>query len=359
VAEIFAWRTNALLEGVREEELPGLLADPDTFLWVDIGPGETAVAERLLQDVLRLHPLVVEDCLSPNEQPKIDDYGDYLFVVTHGIRADAGDDLYRQTELDAILGPRHLITYHATESQSVTATKESVRRTGLPLKRGPAAVLHEILDRQIDRYLLLLEDVERHLGEIEEAVFERPTQPLLEEMLTLKRAILGLRRSLLKQREVLHRLGRREFSLIPQGDSWLFRDVEDHLGRAADLLESYREILADAVQIYLSVTSNRLNEIVKVLTIFSSIMLPLSLIAGIYGMNFKHMPELEWRMGYPFALAIMATVALGLLAFFWRKGWLMKRRPSARHAAAPSVVSQAARLSGEARRRIRSKRLSG
>jgi magnesium transporter len=267
-----------------------------------------------------------------------------------------GETLFRTLELDAILRTRLLVTYHAIESRSVADTKASVRRAGYPLRRGAAAVLHEILDRQIDRYLPVLEEVELRLDRIEEALFERPTQALLAEILDLKRATLGLRRSLIKQRDVLHRLGRREFELIPDADAWMFRDVEDHLIRAADLLESYRELLSDAVEIYLSVTSNRLNQIVKVLTIFSSIVLPLSLIAGIYGMNFKHMPETEWAYGYPFALGIMALITVGLLFFFWRRGWLTDRpmvRPGRASATPPA---QAARLTADARQRLRAKR---
>jgi magnesium transporter len=359
VIDVLSWSGEGPLREVTVAELPAALGDATATVWVDLGPGDPAEAERVLRDVLRLHPLVVEDCLSPLEQPKIDDYGDTLFIVTHGVRTDAGEALFRSLELDAILRERLLVTFHAVESRSVADTKASVRKAGQPLRRGAAAVLHEILDRQIDRYLPVLEEVELRLDRIEDALFERPSQALLEEILELKRATLGLRRSLVRQRDVLHRLGRREFALVPDADAWMFRDVEDHLIRAADLLESYREILGDAVEIYLSVTSNRLNQIVKVLTIFSTIILPLSLIAGIYGMNFKHMPETEWTYGYPFALGIMALVAAVLLALFWRRGWLTDRPRSRRGGATASPPTEAARLSVEARQRLRAKRPAG
>jgi len=356
VIDILVWQGEGPLREATAAEIPALLQDPGATVWIDIGPGDPAEAERVLRDVLGLHPLAVEDCLSPKEHPKIDDYGDYLFIITHGVRPDGGDQLFRSLELDAVLGPRHLVTHHSLESRSVADTRASVRRAGYPLRRGPAAVLHEILDRQIDRYLPVLEEVERRLDRIEDALFERPSQVLLEEILELKRGTLGLRRSLVKQRDVLHRLGRREFALVPDADAWMFRDVEDHLIRAADLLESYREILGDSVEIYLSVTSNRLNQVVKVLTIFSSIILPLSLVAGIYGMNFKHMPETEWPFGYPFALGIMGLIAAVLLFFFWRRGWLSDRsRPRGVGSAAPPPP-EAARLSPAARQRLRAKR---
>ncbi|MBI5480302.1 MAG: magnesium/cobalt transporter CorA [Deltaproteobacteria bacterium] len=357
--DVLVWSGEGPLREVAVAEIPAALADPAAVVWVDLGPGDPAEAERVMRDVLKLHPLVVEDCLSPMEQPKIDDYGDSLFLVTHGVRTDGGDALFRSLELDAILRTRLLVTFHAVESRSVTDTRTSVRKAGHPLRRGAAAVLHEILDRQIDRYLPVLEEVELRLDRIEDALFERPTQALLEEILDLKRATLGLRRSLVKQRDVLHRLGRREFALVPDADAWMFRDVEDHLIRAADLLESYREILSDTVEIYLSVTSNRLNQIVKLLTIFSSIILPLSLVAGIYGMNFKHMPETEWPLGYPFALGLMALITAVLLFFFWRRGWLSDRPRPRRGGAAAPPPAEAARLTVEARQRLRAKRPAG
>jgi magnesium transporter len=359
VIDVLVWSGEGPLREATVAEIPAVLADPAATAWVDIGPGDAAEAERLLRDVFKLHPLAVEDCLSPSEHPKIDDYGDYLFLVTHGVRPDGGERLFRSLELDAVLRERLLVTFHSVDSRSVTDTKTTVRKAGLPLRRGVAAVLHEILDRQIDRYLPVLEEVEQRLDRIEDALFERPSQALLEEILELKRATLGLRRSLVKQRDVLHRLGRREFALVPDADAWMFRDVEDHLIRAADLLESYREILGDAVEIYLSVTSNRLNQIVKVLTIFSSIILPLSLIAGIYGMNFKHMPETEWTWGYPFALGLMVLITLLLLVVFWRRGWLSERPRPRAHAHDAPPAPEAARLSVEARQRLRAKRPPG
>jgi len=356
VIDVLVWSGEGPAREAAAIDLPALLADASARVWVDLGPGDAAASEHVMRDVLRLHPLAIDDCLSAIEQPKIDDFGDLLFVVTHGVRADGGETLFRSLQLAAFLGERLLVTYHGTESRSVAETKAQVRKTGAPLRRGAAAVLHEILDRQIDHYLPVLEELEHRLDGVEEALFRRPTQELLEEILGLKRDTLALRRSLVKQRDVLHRLGRREFDLVPEADAWMFRDVEDHLIRAADLLESYREILADAVAIYLSVTSNRLNEIVKLLTIFSTIILPLSLIASIYGMNFKHMPETEWRYGYPMAIALMVVVAVALLLLFWRRGWLTDRAGRRRAPTTAAPPESAARLSLDARQRLRSKR---
>ena len=360
MTDILAWvGEGPVRERVPLAEVAALLEQPSAIVWVDFGPGDAEEAERLMREALRFHPLAIEDCLSPSEHPKVDDYGSYLFLVSHGVKPEGGEALFRSIELDAFLGPRWLVTYHPKESRSVAETKESVRKAGYPLRRGAAAVLHEVLDRQIDHYEPVLEEVERRLDDIEDGLFERPKQNLLEEILALKRGTLALRRSLIKQRDLVHRLARREFALVPEADAWMFRDVEDHVIRLADLLETYRELLGGAVEIYLSVASNRQNEILKVLTIFSTIVLPLSLIAGVYGMNFRHMPEIEWPFGYAFALGLMAVVALVLLGFFWRRGWLTdssaKKLARAREPSAAAPPQAAARLGVEARRKLRGK----
>jgi magnesium transporter len=356
VTQILAWIGDGPLTEVAPEGLAAVLADARATVWVDFGPSDAAEAERLLRDVLHVHPLAIEDCLSPREQPKIDDYGDYLFLVTHGVTAQTGEALFRSVEFNAFLWPHTLVTFHRDESRSVAETVASVHKAGYPLRRGAAAVLHEIADRQIDHYWPVLEELEARLDAIEDALFERPRQALLEEILGLKRSTLALRRSLVKQRDVVHRLARREFALVPEADAWLFRDVEDHIVRAADLLENYRELLGGAVEVYLSVISYRLNGILKVLTIFSTIVLPMSLVASVYGMNFRHLPELEWRFGYYFALALMALIAVVLLMVFWVRGWLTEGTRRPRRAARPApLLAGSARLDPEARRQLRVK----
>jgi magnesium transporter len=170
----------------------------------------------------------------------------------------------------------------------------------------------------------VLDDVEERIATLEDEVFERPANASVATVLALKRSILKLRRWMSKQREVLLRLGRQEFVLIPTSDAMLFRDVYDHLVRINDLLENFREMLTSIQEAYLSVTSNRLNEIMKFLTLFTAVLMPMTVIVGVYGMNFEHMPELKWKWGYPLAVGLMLAVGGSVLVYFWRHKWLGK-----------------------------------
>jgi magnesium transporter len=304
------------------ERLAALLADPQAFVWVSLSGPATPEDVAVLRDVFKFHPLTLEDCFESRTHPKIEEFEGYLYLITHGLRAGSTAEDIQPVELDAFVGARYIVTHVSQPSRSVAAVTESVLRSGLPLRRGPVAVLHAILDRQVEGLEEVLDDVEKRIEDLEDAVFERPGNLRVARMLTLKRSILQLRRWMSKQRDVLLRLGRQEFALIPAGEAIPFRDVYDHLVRINDLLENFREMLTSIQEAHLSVTSNRLNEIMKVLTIFTAVLMPLTVVAGIYGMNFEHMPELKWTWGYPMSLGIMAAVAGGVLLYFWRRGWL-------------------------------------
>jgi magnesium transporter len=304
--------------------LPELLDEPQTHVWVALSGERTAEDEAVLRDVFRFHPLTIDDCFETRTHPKIEEFEGYLYLITHGLRAGSTAEDIQPVELDAFIGPRFIVTHISQPSRSIAAVMESVLKAGLPLRRGPVAVLHAILDRQVEGLEEVLDDVEKRIEGLEDAVFERPGVMRLSTLLALKRSILQLRRWMSKQRDVLLRLGRREFAQISVGDAMLFRDVYDHLVRINDLLESFREMLTSIQEAHLSVTSNRLNEIMKFLTIFTAVFIPPTLIAGIYGMNFQHMPELAETWGYPVALGLMAVVAGGVLLYFRRRGWLGK-----------------------------------
>ena len=187
-----------------------------------------------------------------------------------------------------------------------------------------AFLLHQILDQVVDYYSPVLDDFDNRIDQLEEDIFtlKQPNNQILSEIMELKRSVLRLRRISGKQMDILHRMSRGEFSLIPEEMRPFYRDVYDHLVRVVDLSESYRDLISGSLEAYLSVVSNRLNEIMKVLTIFSAIMLPLTFIAGVYGMNFDNMPELHSRYGYYAVWIIMIVVAVGMLLFFKRRGWI-------------------------------------
>jgi magnesium transporter len=210
-----------------------------------------------------------------------------------------------------------------------------------------------VLDRQADGMEDVLDHIADEVTEIEAAIFTRPADDRLASLLAIKRNILHLRRWMAKQREVVLRLGRREFPLVGEVEGLLFRDLHDHLVRYTDALDSFREMLASIQEAHLSVVSNRLNEVMKFLTMFTALLMPLTVITGIYGMNFEHMPELKWLYGYPVILGAMAVTAGVVVYIFVRRGWLRPgRRPRPRQTAAPRskrvTVGTAARASAPA-----------
>jgi magnesium transporter len=309
---------------VRGEELPALLKDPEVVVWIDSWGTDNPAAVALARDLFHFHPLAIDDCFEVREHPKVEGFeDDYLFVITHGITAGSTPEKTETVELDAFLGKRFLFTYHEHPSRSVAATAELVRRNhGGPLRRGPAAVLHAILDRQVDSIEPVLEALEERIEQVESRMLRRPQRSDLVGLLTLKRTTLHLRRWMTKQREVLLRLARNEFTLVPPQEAVLFRDVYDHVFRYTDWLETHREMITSMQETYLSITNLKLGEIMKFLTIFTAVLMPLTVITGIYGMNFEHMPELKQVWGYPAVLAFMALVATVVLLLFKRRGWL-------------------------------------
>ena len=324
--EILVYRpgTPKIIEGKTVEDLPELLQDKSAVIWVDM-ESPTAADERVLLDVFHFHPLTVEDCRENRHYPKVEEFNDYIYFIVHGVTANTSPDRFNTIELDGFLGPNYVITYHHDMFRSINNVKQLLRTTPIACQRGSAFLLHQILDQVVDFYSPVLDDFDDHIDQLEQQIFslKQPNNQILAQIMELKRGVLRLRRISVKQMDVILRMSRGEFAnLIPEDMRPFYRDVHDHLTRVVDLAENYRDLLSGALEAYLSVISNRLNEIMKVLTIFSAVMLPLTFIAGVYGMNFENMPELTTRFGYFVVLIIMIVVAIGMLIFFWMRGWL-------------------------------------
>jgi magnesium transporter len=299
----------------------GALLAAGATLWID-AEGDDGVT-ALLTDVLRLHPLAVEDIVQERPTPKVESYGDYLYIVAHGVvRGKEDPETLETVELDLVVSKKWVFTHHTGPLGSIEGTREELQRSVRALERGPAWVAHAILDRMIDLYLPLVDAFDDDVDEVEAAVIENPTPTVLQRIFRLKRGLQRLRRVALSQREVLHRLSRGEFELIPEAALPFYRDVFDHFVRVADLADSYRELLSGALDAYLSVVSNKMNEVMKALTLVATILLPLTFLAGVYGMNFEHMPELHWRYGYLGVWILFIVVAVGMVWWFKRRRWL-------------------------------------
>lgn len=290
--------------------------------WFDLGP-QTEEKQRFLTEVLHVHPLVIEDIWCDRSLPKIEDFDSYLYVLVHGIERGSEGDM-ALLELDILLGKNFVLTHHS-KSRSVKAVRDETRRSPRALKKGPSWVMHSLLDHLVDHYLPLLDEMDDEISTLEDDVLAHAGTPkgrrLMARTLKFKRTLMKLRRISSHQRDILLRLSRREFDEIPEEAMPFYRDVYDHFARVTDLADGYRELVQGVMDAYLSTQSNRMNEIMKRLTIISTIMMPLTFIAGVYGMNFEIMPELKWSYGYPFALGLMLVVASGVLLYFKKKHW--------------------------------------
>jgi magnesium transporter len=297
-------------------------------VWVEL-ERQTAEADALLAG-LELHPLTIEDIWGMGSRPKIDDFPGYLYVVVHGIGSARRNKL-ELVEVDVVLGPNWLVT-HDRDGLVADDIGTELDHSARPLSKGAAWVAHAVLDRVVDRYLPVIDQLDSEIDDLENDVLERAGtargKRVLARILEFKRTLQELRRMSTHQREILARLGRGEYDEIPSDAVPFFRDVYDHFVRAQDIIEGYRDLVSSALDAYLSVQSNRMNEVMKTLTLMSTVMLPLTFIAGIYGMNFDpdysalNMPELRWLFGYPAALILMGSVAFAIILFFRRKGYI-------------------------------------
>ncbi len=328
--EIFVYRPGAekMETNFTAADLPELLKDKSLTIWVDMN-NPPVEEDQLLIDIFGLHPLVVEDCRATRHHPKIEEFPNYLYFIMHGVRADTSAERFNTIELDGVLGQNYVITFHIEEFRSINNVRQRVLSSTVACQRGPTFLLHQILDQIVDYYTPVLDDFDERIATLEDRIFhlKQPDTSILEEIMSLKRSVLRLRRISSKQLDILYRMSHGQFALIDEQALPFFRDIYDHLVRVTDLAENYRDLITGALDAYLSVVSNRMNEIMKVLTIFSAIMLPLTFIAGLYGMNFDNLPELHWEYSYFVVLGVMLVVALGMLYFFWRRGWIGTQTP--------------------------------
>ncbi len=313
------------------DELPGLLADKQNVVWVDLlaeTPEQIEAAKDLLLNVFKFHPLTVEDCIETRNQPKIEAFPNYLYFIVHGIRPqETSFSNFVTKELDGYLGDNFVVTFHVERFRSIKAVKQQVRISPFVCQRGPAYLLHQILDQLVDLYMPVVDDFDTAINDLEERVFEmkKGGNTILQDIMTVRRSVARLRRISARQLDVLYRVSRGEFPQIPTNILPFFRDVHDHLQRISDLAEGYRDLINGLFDIHFSVIATKTNDVMKTLAVVSAIILPLSLIAGIYGMNFENMPELRTANGYYLTLGVMAIVTIVLLIYFWRRGWIFQR----------------------------------
>ena len=292
-------------------------------MWIDLGE-QTPEVMTLLTDVLHIHPLTLEDIWTDRPSPKIDEFPEYVYVCAHCVKRSKEGEI-QTCEVDLVISKTFVVT-HDTQGLVTIGVREEILRTPRLLQKGAAWVAHAVLDQLVDGYLPVIDAIDADVEALEDDVLAKAGTPeggsVLQRILALKGSLQSLRRVSIHQRELLLRLARGEFAIFPPDLLPYLRDVHDHFVRVGDLADSYRDLVTSALDAYLSVQSNRMNEVMKTLTLISTVMLPITFIAGVYGMNFEHMPELRWEYGYPYALGLMAAVAIGAVLFFRHKKWV-------------------------------------
>jgi magnesium transporter len=292
------------------------------YLWVDLAA--PSIPESLiLSDTFAFHPLSVEDAMAPVEYPKAEAYDGYLYVVLHGIDFRASEHGFATHDIDFFLGPTYLVTVHDGSARSISELRDHCPRNSKILGEGPVALFHRIVDTMVDHYRPEVDKLQDRLDELENEIFDDPRPALVREILDEKRDVSSLRRVITPQRDVIARLARRDFVDISSEMSFRFRDVYDQLVRIADDALLFQDRITGILDAHLSNVSNRLNEVMKVLTVVSVIFMPLTLLAGLWGMNvpLPRFPGGE-AMQFWWLLGISAAVIVAMLAVFRRKRWI-------------------------------------
>jgi magnesium transporter len=326
VISILSWSPDeGLREGHAAADLPALLERPDRIVWVDLASPTKEDAASILSGVFHFHPLAIGDCTNRRQNPKVEDFNDYLFIVMHGVDPDASVREFKTRPLSLFVGRSYIVSVHRDASRSVEHAMDSARHSPRVMSEGPDSVLYNILDYQVDLYLPVLDNFGKKIDDLEGHIFSTPTEAVMADVLAFKKALMRLRRIAGHQRDILLRLVRREFPVIDEKAIFGLRDVADHLVRITDLSDTYREQIAGALDAHLSIVANRTNETMRVLTVIATLFIPLTFIVGIYGMNFDHMPELHWRYGYLGVWVVMLAVAGGMYWYFRRRGIFGRR----------------------------------
>ena len=319
--------TRFLPDGTAEcggDELLSPKAPDEGAIWIDLEGPDPRFEPFLVE--CGFHPLAIEDTFTLHHQPKVEEYGTTMFVLVRGldfnVEQPVTEDEVRTLKLAAFLEARRLVTVHRAPMKSVSAVHAKISETKRAVPGGACQLLWSICDEMMDLYIPVVEAVGTDIDAIEEGVLSDPRREHLERILDLRRRLGELRRNMLPHRQVFGHLAGSRSGPIDETGGLNFRDTQDNVLRLADAIEQQRDLLNNVKDTYLSVVAQRTNDIMRLLTVFSAIMLPLSLVAGIYGMNFTFMPELSKRWGYPMALGIMAVIALGLLGWFRRKKWI-------------------------------------
>ena len=323
-------KNHPLLAKLPHNHADTMLVDGDDIIWIDAeAPGDDEV--RHLAEKFKIHPLAIEDIAKAHQRPKVDIYDDFYLLVFYDIDYVEEGDLLDEHELAIVIGKNYLLTVHHDPIEEIAEVATRFRRNSTEIEGGIGVLLYSLLDTIVDHYFPVIDRIGERIEELEGEVVERGGTAgggAMHDIFSLKRELIHLRRQIAPERDATAVLARRELPIVSETSGVYFQDLYEHVLRVTDAIDVYRDLLSGVLDSYLSVNSNNLaiaannlNSVMKTLTSYSIILMGVTLIASIYGMNFDVMPELHWRFGYPLALGLMVVVALSLGLYFKRKDW--------------------------------------
>lgn len=309
-------------EDVEIDECVRLLHQPGVT-WINVnGIHETRLVETL-GERFGLHPLTIEDIVNTTQRPKMEEFDDYIFVVVRMLYYSKEREEIANEQVSLIVAPEFVISFQERSEDVFESVRARIRNNKGRLRKMKADYLaYALMDCVVDGYFLILEQLGEQIETLEDEIVESPAQDTMQRIHFMKREVLHVRKSVWPLREEIAAILRTESPIIQESTYAYLRDVHDHTIRVIDTVETYRDMLMGMHDTYLTVVSNRMNEVMKLLTIIATIFIPLTFVVGVYGMNFDYMPELDWRYGYFAVLAAMAMIALAMLVYFRRKNWL-------------------------------------
>jgi magnesium transporter len=325
IIKVVAYNSEKIIENEINsvEECVAFKYQPGTNLWINVdGLDQVDVIEKI-GSCFNIHPLTLEDVLNTGQRPKMEDYESYIYTVLKMMLLDMEKKKIVVDQVSIIIGPNFILSFMERGVDIFDPLKERLRNPASRLrKNGVDYLAYGLIDAVIDNYFVILENFEEEIEDLEDELIIHPTPDTLKAIQKYKRDMIILRKSIWPLRELINGLQNAESEIITENTRIYLRDIYDHTIRVIDSIEDFKEILASMVDIYLSSLSNKMNDIMKVLTVIATIFIPLTFIAGVYGMNFDYMPELQWRWGYPAILLFMATVGTIMFSYFKKKRWV-------------------------------------
>ncbi|NJL83816.1 MAG: magnesium/cobalt transporter CorA [Chloroflexaceae bacterium] len=316
---------NATRQVVLDPQACNTFLESDSVSWIDIqGLGTEAVLKQLAQ-VFQIHPLLLEDVVNVPQRPKLENYGQQLLVIARMVLPRPDGIGFESEQVSLILSPKYLLAFQEYPADCFDPVRDRIRTNKGQVRQQKIDYLfYLLLDALIDGFFPVLEDYGERIENLEDSVIRSPNRQTLEEIYEVRRELLALRRAIWPLRSVINAISRGESQLISQETQIYFRDCYDHIIQLLDIIETYRELASSLMDVYMSAMSNKMNEVVNLLTIISTIFIPLTFITGVYGMNFEYIPGLEWKGSYFVFWGAILAIAGGLLFFFWRRGWLSR-----------------------------------